>query len=105
MLITEVAFVQEKLVRKLMVPDEDAAKREKIVSLLTSAGKKLQSAVLSTLALKVTWSSLRGMVIHLLIDLGSVFRFVQARVIDFLRPVLRLTALMSAKLIALLLGA
>merc|ERR1719398_520962 len=50
--VKPVAFVQEKLVRK-MIPEEDAAKREKLVSLLTSMGKKLQSTVLSTLALKV----------------------------------------------------
>merc|ERR1719171_3292255 len=50
--VKPVAFVQEKLVRK-MVPDENAEKREKLVSLLTSMGKKLQSTVLSTLALKV----------------------------------------------------
>merc|ERR1719327_1719420 len=50
--VKPVAFVQEKLVRK-MTPDEDAAKRDKLVSLLTSVGKKLNSAVLSTLALKV----------------------------------------------------
>jgi len=50
--VKPVAFVQEKLVRK-MTPDEDAEKREKLVSLLTKAGKTLKSTVLSTLALKV----------------------------------------------------
>jgi len=50
--VKAVAFVQEMVVRK-MTPDEDAAKRDKLVSLLTSVGKKLNSAVLSTLALKV----------------------------------------------------
>merc|ERR1719377_337929 len=50
--VKPVAFVQEMVVRK-MTPDEDAAKRDKLVSLLTSVGKKLNSAVLSTLALKV----------------------------------------------------
>merc|ERR1719171_773966 len=50
--VKPVAFVQEKLVRK-MVPDENAEKREKLVSLLTSMGKKIGSTVLSTLALKV----------------------------------------------------
>merc|ERR1719398_666312 len=68
--VEPVAFVQEKLVRKLMVPDEDAAKREKIVSLLTSAGKKLQSAVLSTLALKVAkddpFKKIKGMIQELI---------------------------------------
>merc|ERR1719453_527214 len=38
--VEAVSFVQEKLVRK-MVPEEDAEKREKLVSLLTSEGKKL----------------------------------------------------------------
>merc|ERR1719271_1534484 len=51
--VKAVAFVQEKVIRKMVPEDEDAAKREKLVSLLTSAGKKLKSAVLSTLALKV----------------------------------------------------
>jgi len=51
--VEPVSFVQEQLVRK-MVPDDDVAKRERLVSLLTSAGKKLHSTVLSTLALKVT---------------------------------------------------
>merc|ERR1719353_851223 len=51
--VEPVSFVQEKLVRKMIPDADDAAKREKLVSLLTSAGKKLQSAVLSTLALKV----------------------------------------------------
>merc|ERR1719181_1732029 len=38
-----------------MVPsDDDAAKRDRLVSLLTSAGKKLKSTVLSALALKVS---------------------------------------------------
>merc|ERR1719375_676309 len=50
--VKPVSFVQEMVVRK-MTPDEDAAKREKLVSLLSSVGKKLNSAVLSTLALKV----------------------------------------------------
>merc|ERR1719387_1772398 len=50
--VKPVSFVQEMVVRK-MTPDEDAAKRDKLVSLLTSVGKKLNSAVLSTLALKV----------------------------------------------------
>merc|ERR1719327_178247 len=50
--VEPVAFVQEMVVRK-MTPDEDAAKQEKLVSLLSSVGKKLNSAVLSTLALKV----------------------------------------------------
>merc|ERR1719182_672753 len=51
--VEPVAFLQEKLVRKLADPDDDAFKRDKLLSLLTSEGKKLQSAVLSTLALKV----------------------------------------------------
>merc|ERR1719482_2152771 len=41
------------MVIRKMTPDEDAAKRDKLVSLLTSVGKKINSAVLSTLALKV----------------------------------------------------
>merc|ERR1719364_146643 len=44
--VEPVSFVQEQLVRK-MVPDDDVAKRERLVSLLTSAGKKLHSTVLS----------------------------------------------------------
>ena len=51
--VEPVAFLQEKLIRKLSDPDDDALKRDKLLSLLTSEGKKLQSAVLSTLALKV----------------------------------------------------
>merc|ERR1719453_1919392 len=51
--VEPVSFVQEKLVRKMIPDADDAAKRDKLVSLLTSAGKKLKSAVLSTLALKV----------------------------------------------------
>ena len=51
--VEPVAFLQEKLIRKLADPDDDALKRDKLLSLLTSEGKKLQSAVLSTLALKV----------------------------------------------------
>merc|ERR1719194_263848 len=68
--VEPVSFVQEKLVRK-MVPAEDAEKREKLVSLLTSVGKKLHSTVLSTLALKVTkddpFKKIKGM-IHELIE-------------------------------------
>merc|ERR1719335_1824347 len=51
--VEPVAFLQEKVIRKLAGPDDDAFKRDKLLSLLTSEGKKLQSAVLSTLALKV----------------------------------------------------
>merc|ERR1719506_1289688 len=51
--VEPVAFVQEKVVRKMLPDGDDAEKREKLVSLLTSVGKKLNSAVLSTLALKV----------------------------------------------------
>jgi len=50
--VEPVAFVQEKVIRK-MVPDDDAEKRDKLVSLLTQEGKKLKSTILSTLALKV----------------------------------------------------
>jgi len=57
--VEPVAFVQEKLVRK-MVPDDDAEKQEKLVSLLTSEGKKLKSTVLSTLALKVQAAAASG---------------------------------------------
>jgi len=67
--VEPVAFVQEKLVRK-MVPDEDAEKREKIVTLLTSMGKKLQSTTLSALALKVAkddpFKKIKGMIQELI---------------------------------------
>merc|ERR1719472_37211 len=67
--VEPVAFVQEQLVRK-MVPEEDTAKREKLVSLLTSVGKKLNSAVLSTLALKVAkddpFKKIKGMIQELI---------------------------------------
>jgi flagellar hook-basal body complex protein FliE len=69
--VEPVAFVQEKVVRK-MVPesDDDAQKRDRIVSLLTSAGKKLQSTVLSTLALKVAkddpFKKIKGMIQELI---------------------------------------
>jgi hypothetical protein len=63
--VKPVAFVQEMVVRK-MTPDEDAAKRDKLVSLLTSVGKKINSAVLSTLALKVAkedpFKKIKGMI-------------------------------------------
>merc|ERR1719375_212616 len=67
--VKPVSFVQEKLVRK-MIPDADAAKREKLVVLLTSVGKKLNSAVLSTLALKVAkedpFKKIKGMIQELI---------------------------------------
>merc|ERR1719389_1447377 len=67
--VEPVSFVQEKLVRK-MVPAEDAEKRDKLVALLTSEGKKLGSAVLSTLALKVAkddpFKKIKGMIQELI---------------------------------------
>merc|ERR1719407_253890 len=63
--VEPVAFLQEKLIRKLADPDDDALKRDKLLSLLTSEGKKLQSAVLSTLALKVAkdpFKKIKGMI-------------------------------------------
>merc|ERR1719181_869014 len=54
-----------------MVPsDDDAAKRDRLVSLLTSAGKKLKSTVLSALALKVAkddpFKKIKGMIQELI---------------------------------------
>jgi len=67
--VEPVSFVQEQLVRK-MAPDDDAAKRDRLISLLTSAGKKLHSTVLSTLALKVTkddpFKKIKGMIQELI---------------------------------------
>merc|ERR1719487_1294378 len=67
--VKPVAFLQEKLIRKLSDPDDDALKRDKLLSLLTSEGKKLQSAVLSTLALKVAkdpFKKIKGMIQELI---------------------------------------
>jgi len=67
--VKPVSFVQEMVIRK-MTPDEDAAKRDKLVSLLTSVGKKINSAVLSTLALKVAkedpFKKIKGMIQELI---------------------------------------
>merc|ERR1719454_1235602 len=63
--VKAVSFVQEMVIRK-MTPDEDAAKRDKLVSLLTSVGKKINSMVLNTLALKVAkedpFKKIKGMI-------------------------------------------
>lgn len=67
--VEPVAFLQEKVIRKLAGPDDDAFKRDKLLSLLTSEGKKLQSAVLSTLALKVAkdpFKKIKGMIQELI---------------------------------------
>merc|ERR1719327_2093177 len=67
--VKAVSFVQEMVIRK-MTPDEDAAKRDKLVSLLTSVGKKINSAVLSTLAPKVAkedpFKKIKGMIQELI---------------------------------------